>query len=111
MTESKKGKGAPKKAATKTSKKEQASSPFDVVLDVANKASSYVSPLAERVGAGATIAALRGQVEKIDVSGLKVLGESAEKIQTDLRKVLGSQSARAQELIGQARSQISALRP
>jgi hypothetical protein len=50
-------------------------------------------------------------VEKIDVSGLKVLGESAEKIQTDLRKVLGSQSARAQELIGQARSQISALRP
>lgn len=145
MTETTKGSGAPKKAASKTAKSKTASKkkpataasanstsskegfkvktgpipgapeeitlPLDRVLDATNRVGAFVSPLAEKAGVEAKLAALRGKAEKIDVSGLKVLGERAEKIQTDLTRVLESQSARAQELIGQARSQISALRP
>lgn len=108
--------------------------PLEAVAAAANRVNGIVSPVTGRVAGDDRVAALRGQVEGIlraaeksgtavredaskrfgQISGgktLKVLGDRAEKIQTDLSRVLEGRSARAQELIGQARDQVSALRP
>lgn len=108
--------------------------PLEAVSSAASRFNGFVSPVTGRVAGDDRVAALRGQVEGIlraaEKSGnavredaskrfgqissgktLKVLGDRAEKIQVDLSRVLESRSARAQELIGQARDQVSALRP
>jgi hypothetical protein len=107
---------------------------LETVVAAASRVNGLVAPITGRVAGDDRVAALRGQVEGIlrtaeksgsavredaskrfaQISGnktLKVLGDRAEKIQTDLSRVLEGQSARAQELIGQAREQVSALRP
>lgn len=108
--------------------------PLDTVLGAVNRVGGLVSPVAERVGADPKVNALTSQVEGVlrqveergssvradagrrvsEIKGnekLKVLGVRADKVQMDLNRVLETQSARAQALIGQARDQISALRP
>lgn len=92
------------------------------VKDAADRVGSLVSPVFDRVG-GNQVTVMRGQVEgilrQVEKRGgtvianekLKVVSNRAEKIQTDLTKALEGQSARAQELLGQARGQLSNLRP
>lgn len=122
-----------KKTATKAGSKAEsgrlrgaraaASVPVGAVFGAANRVGAFVSPVTDRVSGDRKVADLRGQVEGIlrqaEKTGgavlanekLKVLGDRADKVQTDLTKALESQSARTQQLIGQARGQFSNLRP
>ena len=107
--------------------------PLETVRGAANRVGGLVSPVTDRVGGDSRVNALTSQVEAVlkqvekqgsavradagrrvteikDNEKLKVLGDRAEKVQVDLTRVLETQSARAQDLIGKARGQISALR-
>lgn len=135
---SKTGKGAKPKAENGAGRLAGAKSAIDIPLDTllaaATRVNELVSPITDRIGADSRVNALRNQAEELikeietrgnavrddagrrvsavkDNERLKVLGDRADKVQVDLAKVLESRSARAQELIGQARGQISALRP
>lgn len=135
MTQSKKQtakKSSPKSNATKAGAKissgrlagarQAVNLPIDAVRGAANRVGSFVSPVTDRVGGDQKVTALRGQVEDLlrqaEKRGesvfankkLKNLGNRAEKVQTDLTKALESRAGRAQELIGQARDQLSNLR-
>ena len=128
-TDSRKKTGSKVETGRLAGAREMITLPLDAALGTANRVGGLVSPVTERVGADDRVAALRSQIEVAlkrgtavrddarnrvaEIKGserLKVLGERADKIQTDLTRVLESQSARAQDLIGQARGQISALR-
>ncbi len=88
------------------------SAPVGVVVSAAGRVNDLVSPWADRTGAPEKVRAYRDQLEK-SIQGndrLKVLGDRAEKLQAELTQALESQSSRAQDLAGQVKGRISALR-